>query len=248
MSHEVEAAKDEGAGADSSDSRRQSPRAGVVLELQYRNAGHLLVSYCTNLSRGGLFVPCAEPLAAGTELTLELSIPGQSTPAEIAAEVRWVRHFDAVEGPAGMGLAFEGVDKLLGDRIDGIVAQFSPLKIELVGHRPSAWTHVGALVRSLVTCETRERVVDPRKAEALADADLVIVDLDHGDTVDGLELLRELRKLPEPPPAIALCSSRDPALRGRVTPIARVVLTPIDPAELRTCVLETVTQVRARPA
>jgi hypothetical protein len=34
-------------------------------------------------------------------------------------------------------------------------------------------------------------------------------------------------------------------LRSRVTRVARVVLTPIDPAELRTCVLETVTQVRA---
>lgn len=249
VSHEVDAAPDATeSSADSSDSRRQSPRAGVVLQLMYRNAGHLLVSYCTNLSRGGLFVPSPEPLPAGTEITLELAIPGQATPAKIAAEVRWVRHFDAAEGPAGMGLSFEGVDKLLGDRIDGIVAQFAPLKIELVGHRPSAWTHIGALVRSLVTCETRERVIDRRKADALAEADLVIVDLDHGDASEGVELLRALRELDVPPPVIALCSERDTGLRARVTPIARVVLTPIEPSELRTCVLETVTQVRARPA
>jgi uncharacterized protein (TIGR02266 family) len=248
VSHEVDddAATDAvQASADSSDSRRQSPRAGVVLKLQYRNAGHLLVSYCTNLSRGGLFVPSSEPLPAGTEITLELAIPGQSAPAKIAAEVRWVRHFDAAEGPAGMGLSFEAVDKLLGDRIDGIVSQFAPLRIELVGHRPSAWTHIGALVRSLVTCETRERVIDPRKADALAEADLVIVDLDHGDASEGVELLRALKTLAVPPPAIALCAEKDAALRSRVTRVARVVLTPIDPAELRTCVLETVTQVRA---
>ena len=220
------------------------PRAGVVLQLQYRSAGHLLVSYCTNLSRGGLFVPSDDPMPPGTQLTLELAIPGEDAPAEIAAEVRWIREFDAAEGPAGMGLAFEGIDKLLGDRIDGIVSQFAPLTIELVGNRSGAWGHVGALVRSLVTCDTRERVIDPRKAEALARADLVIVDLGK-DAEPGIQLLQALSELEPPPPAIALCSVRDPALRSRAARFARIVLTPIDPAELRTCVLETVTQVRA---
>lgn len=240
-------AEDPAEGEESGAARRQSPRAGVVLQLQYRNAGHLLVSYCTNLSRGGLFVPSNDPLPPGTEITLELDIPGENAPTEITAEVRWVRHFDAAEGPAGMGLSFESVDGVLGDRIDGIVAQFAPMRVELVGHRPSAWVHIGALVRSLVTCETRERVIDPRKADALASADLVIVDLEHGEPDPGIELLRALRALDPPPPAIALCAEKDTALRSRVTRFARVVLTPLDPSELRTCVLETVTQVRARP-
>ena len=233
----------------SDEARRESPRAGVVLHLNYRNAGHLLASYCTNLSRGGLFVPSDDPLPPDSELTLQLSIPGETEPVSLTAKVRWVREFDAEQGPAGMGVKFEGVDELLGDRIDTLVASFTPMQIELVGERPQAWSHVAGLVRSLLTCQTRERVPDSAHADALADADLVIVDLEHGDAVEeGLELLETLAELESPPPTIALCPGRDADLRARAGKHARVVPSPIDPTELRTTVLESVTLVRAEPA
>ncbi|MBK8720630.1 MAG: PilZ domain-containing protein, partial [Deltaproteobacteria bacterium] len=75
--------------------RRRAPRASVVLQLQYRSTSHLLVSYCTNLSRGGLFVPTQEPLSPGSRLTVSLQVPGAMEPIEAEAEVRWVRAFDA---------------------------------------------------------------------------------------------------------------------------------------------------------
>ena len=75
--------------------RRSTPRVDVVLQLQYRSAGHLLVNYCTNLSRGGLFVPSTEPLPVGTQLQLELTVPGDATTTVLEGEVRWVRQFDA---------------------------------------------------------------------------------------------------------------------------------------------------------
>jgi uncharacterized protein (TIGR02266 family) len=222
--------------------RRRNPRAAVVLQLQYRNAGHLLVSYCTNLSRGGLFVPTLEPLPAGTQLTLELSIPGETEPAELQAEVRWVRHFDAAEGPAGMGLRFEDVDGVLGDRIDGIVAEFTPLQIHIVGNQPAVRAHVAAQLRSLVSCETTEHEVDPRLAGVFADADLVVIDIDSAPD-DALTLLAGLSRLRPPPPRVALCDARDVSRRSRAQRLARVVPTPVDVEQLRTCVLETVTQV-----
>jgi uncharacterized protein (TIGR02266 family) len=226
--------------------RRSAPRAGVVLQLQYRNAGHLLVSYCTNLSRGGVFVPSSDPLPPDSELTLQLAVPGESEPVELQAKVRWVREFDAAQGPAGMGVQFEGIDALLGDRIDSLVASFTPMKIELCGDRPQAWGHIAGLVRSLVTCETRERVIDPHKAASLAGADLVIVDLEHGDAAEpGLQLLAALAQLDPPPPAVALCPGRDAELRARAGKLARVVTSPLDPAELRVTVLDSVTLVRA---
>lgn len=229
----------------SDDGRRRSLRASVVLQLEYRNAGHLLVSYCTNLSRGGLFIPTDEPLAPDTKLTLTLDVPGQAEPTALAAVVRWVRAFATEEGPAGMGLAFSGIDTLLGDKIDGIVAHFAPLSVELVGDRAQAWSHVAAQVRSLVTCETHERPVDPDLHEALARADLVIVDVDSAPDA-ALELLARLSRMERPPPRVALCSDADAGRFGRVSRHARTIRTPVDGAELRTGVLETVTQVYAR--
>lgn len=223
-------------------SRRRNPRAPVVLQLQYRNAGHLLVSYCTNLSRGGLFVPSHEPLPAGSRLTLELSIPGETEPAELQAEVRWVRQFDAAEGPAGMGLRFEDVDGVLGDRIDNIVTDFTPLQVHIVGDHPAVRAHVAAQLRSLVSCETTQHETDSRLAGVFADADLVVVDTD-GAPDEAIVLLTELSRLRPPPPRVALCDARDVARRNRVQQLARVVTTPVDVEHLRTCVLETVTQV-----
>ena len=225
--------------------RRRDPRAAVVMQLQYRNAGHLLVSYCTNLSRGGLFVPSKDPLSAGTRLTLELAIPGEDEAASLQAEVRWVREFDAAEGPAGMGLRFEDVDDVLGERIDGIVADFTPLQVHIVGDQPAVRAHVAAQVRSLVSCQTHEHEADPRKAESFADADLVVVDTDSS-TDDALELLDRLRALPKPPPRLALCDARDVARRNKAQGMARVVPTPVDVEQLRASVLETVTQVSGR--
>jgi uncharacterized protein (TIGR02266 family) len=226
--------------------RRHTPRAGVVLRLQYRNAGHLLVSYCTNLSRGGLFVPSDDPLPRDSELTLRLAVPGREAPVDIQAKVRWSRADDKDRGPAGMGLEFASIDELLGDDIDALVSAFTPMRIELCGDRLQAWSHVQGLLRSLLSCETRERVIDVRRAAALAGADLVIVDLEHAKDPDGgIGLLSALAELDDPPPAIALCSGKDETTQARAIELARVVTSPIDATALRKAVLETVARVRA---
>lgn len=225
--------------------RRTSVRAGLVLALEYRNAGHLLVSYCTNLSRGGLFIPTKDPLEAGSPLTLSLDIPDHDEPAQLQAEVRWVRAFDTDEGPAGMGLAFSGIDRVLGDKIDGIVSHFEPLSVRLVGNRSHGWSHVSGQIKSLVTCELAEDAVSLELADDLAEADLVVVDVDSAPD-EAVELLQALSSLERPPPRVALCSESDVEHFGRVSRHARTVRTPVDSGELRTSVLETVSQVYAR--
>lgn len=232
--------------SEDSGTRRQSPRAGVVLRLGYRNAGHLLVSYCTNLSRGGLFVPSAQPLAPGSRLRVQLTLPGHGNPTELEAIVRWSRQFDANEGPAGMGLAFDDVDDVLGERIDGLVADFAPLSVYIVGDQPAVRAHVAAQVRSLVSCETVEHECDPRLAEDLADGDLVVIDTDSAPE-DALSLLANLAGGTPKPPLVGLCDPRDAERHRGVLRFARVVATPVDVDELRTCVLETVTEVLAEP-
>jgi uncharacterized protein (TIGR02266 family) len=227
------------------DHRRRDQRASLVLPLEYRNAGHLLVSYCTNLSRGGLFLPTPEPLPVGETLTLVLRVPGRDRPVTMEAKVRWARDSDSVRGPAGMGVPFHDIDGVLGDTIDAIVARFVPLRVDLVGARPAAWHHVAALVRSLLTCETHEHRLAPDLAPALRDSDLVVVDLERYPD-RGIVVLEELGALPRPPPRIALCPGRDDDLRPKAAALARVVPTPVDNRELRQQVLEAVAEVHAR--
>lgn len=217
----------------------------LVLPLEYRNAGHLLVSYCTNLSRGGLFLPTPEPLPVGQALTLVLRVPGRDRPVTVEAKVRWIRDADSTRGPSGMGVSFHDIDGVLGDTIDAIVARFVPLRVDLVGARPAAWHHVAALVRSLLTCETHEHRLAPDLSPALRDADLVIVDLERYPE-RGIVVLEELGRLSRPPPRIALCPGRDQELRGQAAALARVVPTPVDNGELRQQVLDAVAEVHAR--
>lgn len=225
--------------------RRRAPRAGLVLPLEYRNAGHLLVSYCTNLSRGGLFLSTPEPLPKGSPVTLSLRVPGRDHPVTLEAVVQWVRQSDSDGGPAGMGVSFSDVDAIMGTTIDSIVAGFAPLRIDLVGARPAAWHHVAALLRGLLTCETNEHRLGTELVPKLQDADLVIVDLERF-AERGISVLEQLGALPRPPPRLALCPARDDALRQKAAALARVVPTPVDNRDLRQQVMEAVGEVYAR--
>jgi uncharacterized protein (TIGR02266 family) len=215
----------------------------MVLEVRYRNAGQFLVSYCTNLSRGGLFVSTRTPEPVGTELVLSLRVPGRALPVTLRARVRWSRAEDTVDGPAGMGLSFADVDGMLGEHIDRLVANADPLRVDLVGRSDHSSAHLHALLRSLVTCETRQLALRPGVAEIIGRADLVVVDVD-GDPTAAIDLLDSLHRASEPPPILALCGVLDPEFRARVAHRASIVPTPVDKRELQLKVLETLGQVQ----
>lgn len=215
----------------------------MVLEVRYRNAGQFLVSYCTNLSRGGLFVSTHQPEPVGTELVLSLRVPDRPLPVVLRARVRWSRAEDNEEGPAGMGLSFADVDAVLGDHIDTLVSSAEPLSIDLIGRSDHASAHLHALLRSLVTCQTRQLALRPGVAQTIGQVDLVVIDVD-GDPQSALDLIVDLRQRTEAPPILALCDARDPELRARVARHASVVPTPVDKRELQLKVLETLGQVQ----
>lgn len=221
--------------------RRHADRHPCVLRVQYRGTGHFLVSYCTNLSRGGLFVTTSDPLDVGTLLTLDLSIPGGET-VEVNGRVAWVRAPRPDGTLGGMGLSFENVDTVLGDRIDTLVGDFTPLRVDIVSDPRTTWQHIAALVGSLVTCTTTHHPVLAVEAQTLSGADLVIVDLD-ADPDAGLELLADLDHADPRPPVLALCSARAVDVREAAQAHARVVPTPVDSVELQSSVLQTLTEV-----
>ena len=228
--------------------RREDRRAGYVVQVKYRNAGHLLVHYCTNLSRGGVFVSCEDPLPPGSSVALELQLPGRDQPVVVSAQVRWTRAEANADGPPGMGLSFEHIERLLGDYIDELVTDFTPLQVAIVGEAPQIADRIAALARSLVTCETNDYApsVD---ANQLRNADVVIVDLDAG-TDRGLQLLATLERMSSPPPALALVASHATGTRER---IARehagtaIVDTPVDGDQLQSALLHALSSITATP-
>ncbi len=224
--------------------RRGTERAPVVLQLQYRSAGHLLVNYCTSLSRGGVFIPCLDPLPAGTHLQLEVLIPGHETPTRLDADVRWVRTVDAPDGPIGMGLAFRDVDSALGMRIDALVADFEPLHVFVIGRHESLRTAIASQIRMLVHCETSEYDSPIGLLEDVGRADLVVVD---GNPVpdETLAFLEALQAIDRPPPRVVLCSSQAHERRAMFSPLARLLDTPVDPRVLKDVVLGGLSQVYA---
>lgn len=221
---------------------QRQTRVAAVLEVKYRNAGQFLVSYCTNLSRGGLFVTTTEPAEIGEVIKLSMGVPGMPEPAALHARVRWVREAPDETGPAGMGLSFEQIDDVLGAHIDRIVARAEPLRIELVGRPDKAWRHVAALVRALVTCQTRQHGLHAGILDEVLGADLVLVDMD-GSPAEALTLLESLAEISNPPPVLALCSARKAELRKEAGQYATIVATPVDSETLQANVLDALGQV-----
>lgn len=221
----------------------RAPRVGMVLEVRYRNAGQFLVSYCTNLSRGGLFITTPTPEPVDTSILLSLRVPGRAMPVSMSAVVRWTRLEENEEGPVGMGLSFADIDGMLGDHIDRLVTHAAPLKIDLVGRSDHAGAHLHALLRSLVTCETRQLALKPGIEAAIDRADLVVIDVD-GHPRNALALLDALHHRSEKIPALALCAERDGELRARAGKYAAVVPTPVDKRDLQRKVLETLGRVQ----
>ncbi len=224
--------------------QRAAPRAGTVFEVQFRTTSQFLICYCTNISRGGLFVSTPTPAKLGEVLTLSLGIPGIDGDVDVAARVRWVREMASQEGPAGMGLSFEQIDDRLGDHIDRIVASPARVSIEMVGGRDQGWRHLESLVRSLLNCRTRLWLPDEVDLAALQHADLLVFEVE-ANPARCINLIETLATQAASAPIIALVGGRAPLLRQRVEAHALVVATPVDKLELQRAILDSLARVHA---
>jgi type IV pilus assembly protein PilZ len=92
--------------------RRASPRADIVVRVNYQSVDSLFSEFARNINDGGIFIETDSPQPVGTNVELEFKLPGSDRPIEVVGNV--VRSVSADEvdpnGIAGMAIEFENLD------------------------------------------------------------------------------------------------------------------------------------------
>ena len=87
-------------------SRRDHPRVPVRVEVKYTDGTDFVNDYMLNVSRGGRFVVCENPLKVGSKVDLEFSLPAFNHAFRVRGEVVWSRPTGKFEHDSGMGIQF----------------------------------------------------------------------------------------------------------------------------------------------
>ena len=105
--------------------RRQFIRVGATIALYYQATQSLatgtIPKLATNISAGGMWLPLAQQLEPGTQLALEMIVPGQA-PIQAKAEAIWSARRDN-GGLYEAGLRFIKADQSDQDRLLDFLGQ-----------------------------------------------------------------------------------------------------------------------------
>ena len=103
--------------------RRNSPRADIVVRVNYQTVDSLFSEFARNINDGGLFVETDTPQPIGTSVELEFKLPGADRPIEVIGNVvRSIESDQATpDGVAGMGIEFENLDSDVREQINEII-------------------------------------------------------------------------------------------------------------------------------
>lgn len=109
--------------------RRKHPRLMVAVDVRFDSGSYFYGGRTRDISEGGLFVESDAHLVPGTELTVDLRIPGMHAP--MAAEVVWV--LIGQDGKAqGFGVRFTAMTRSQQRLIQALMLDHGQTGIELV--------------------------------------------------------------------------------------------------------------------
>ena len=103
--------------------RRASPRADIVVRVNYQNVDSLFSEFARNINDGGIFVETDTPQPVGTNVELEFKLPGADRPIKVVGNVVRSISADQIESDAaaGMGIEFENLDSDVRQQINEII-------------------------------------------------------------------------------------------------------------------------------
>lgn len=193
---------------------RPRPAEGQpVAQLEYASERELADDYVSNLSQGGAFIRTPHPYAAGTEVVLEMRLPGGVLLQAPATVVR--------ADPAGMGVRFQ-LDEAGEEKLGEVIAQISSRQ------RRALVVDDDALARRMIADALAERGFEIFAAgdgvsgiavltDELLALDMVVADL-RMPAMDGETFLRTVRGVGgERDLAVIMVSgSLDPSVEARL--------------------------------
>jgi uncharacterized protein (TIGR02266 family) len=216
---------------------RVHDRVPFCVRVQFRNASSLLIAYSVNLSRGGVFLETDEPVAVGSEVTLQLEVP-RAGPVLLSGRVTWRRERVDRDGPIGIGVEFDDMVDTLGELIDSLVTQFSGITVLLLCPDVKARATLARQLRSIMSTAEVVGATDARVAESLLDEDIDLAVLDADvDAAAALHVLERAQSLFSPVPSIVLAQSGELRQRARESGADEVVPNPPPLGELQTAVM-----------
>jgi type IV pilus assembly protein PilZ len=100
--------------------RRRSRRAPVTVRVTYATVDAMFSEFTRNVNEGGLFIETETPLALDEQVQLQFRLPGLEDPFKVSGRIAWVRE-PGGDGPPGMGVEFDNLDRDSRQKIDEIV-------------------------------------------------------------------------------------------------------------------------------
>jgi uncharacterized protein (TIGR02266 family) len=182
---------------------RKHQRIPCGVKVEFRSASAFLISYATNLSRGGMFLETVELPQVGTDLSLSLEVPGHGVFA-VPARVAWTRGVPDQSGPRGIGLEFAEVAADVGRVIDRLIGAFEGIQVALLSRDGRSSVAVGRAIRAAITTAEIVEISEVSLLEAVCDdCELVVIDADS-EPDGGDKAVAAVRGMSRPLPAIVL--------------------------------------------
>jgi uncharacterized protein (TIGR02266 family) len=127
---EAARAQAEGGQSQPEPPRRASPRVRMQAAVELRTGATSFTGFSTNISDGGIFVASATPLPVGTEVELQLTLPG-GEPLSARGVVRWARQVndDVPLIAPGMGIEFVDLPGESALAIQRVIATREPILV-----------------------------------------------------------------------------------------------------------------------
>lgn len=112
--------------------KRESQRVSLAVDIHLSSDSHFFSGLSGDISEGGLFLSTYRPIAVGSPVALEFSLPGTNDALRAKGEVRWLREHSTGQ-PQGVGIAFEELAEEDRERIHRFCTMRPPLYYEDVG-------------------------------------------------------------------------------------------------------------------
>lgn len=90
------------------------------MRVTYATIDAMFSEFTRNINEGGLFIESETPLALEEQVQLQFRLPGLEDPFKVSGRIAWVRE-PGGDGPPGMGVEFENLDRDARRKIDEIV-------------------------------------------------------------------------------------------------------------------------------